>query len=116
MNSEPGSERRRSLRAELKIPIVIRWNTQEGTREEHTETMVINANGCLVLAKGPASEGLDVDVANEISGEVRKGKVVYCGKMEPEGRTHVGIELYSPNPKFWGSEYVDFVLRMIARG
>lgn len=103
--------RRRSLRAELKVPVTVRWTAKDGSRQqENTETRVINGHGCMVLLKGLLSEGLTIELLNRSTNEVRNARVVWCGGVGPDGRTQVGMELVEPDPKFWGPQYVDFLL------
>lgn len=103
--------RRRSTRAELQVPVMIKWVAQDGSsKEETTETKVVNARGCLLLLKGAVSEGVDVEIINRDSNEARKGRVVWSGEAIAVGRNRIGIELEDPDPRFWGNRYVDFLL------
>lgn len=99
------SPRRRSVRIELQIPVVVRWLTKTGsTLEEATETQVVNAHGCTVTLKAVMFEGTPVEVFNRDTNGVRKGRIVCCGAA-PDGRNQASIELAEPDPKFWGTRY-----------
>jgi hypothetical protein len=95
----------------LKVLVVVKWTSKDGSpQEEATETKVVNSNGCLVLLKARVSEGLSVELVQRNTKEVRKGRVTFCGAVELDGRTQVGVALEDPDPYFWGQEYVDFIL------
>lgn len=104
-------ERRRSIRAECQVPVVVRWVGPKGSSKEETaETRIVNAHGCLVLLKALVMEGTKVELMNCDTKEVRRGHVVWCGGVEADRRNKVAIELEDPDPKFWGHRYVDFLL------
>lgn len=104
-------EKRRSLRAELKVPLLVRWRTTNGSdREEPAKTKIINAHGCLALMKTPLAERTEVELVNRNTGVVRRGQVVWCGAIEPDGRTQIGIELELPDLKFWGDQYAEYLM------
>ncbi len=104
-------ERRRSVRAECQVPVVVRWVGPQGSRkEEATETRIVNAHGCLVFLKAMVIEGTKVEVMNCDTKEVRRGHVAWCGGVEIGRRSQVAIELEDPDPKFWGHRYIDFLL------
>lgn len=93
------------------VPVVIRWVDVKGfPHEEATETRVVNAHGCLVLLRSVLRDGQRVELVNRETQEVHNGRVVWCGAVERDGRSRVGIELENPTPEFWGQQYVDFLL------
>jgi hypothetical protein len=107
---QSGADRRRSLRAELKVPVVVKWKATDGSsREEMTATEIVNAHGCMLSLKSVVPERLSVEVINRDTNEARKGHVAWCGAVSG-GRNQVGIELDDPDPKFWGQRYSDFLL------
>ncbi|MFQ5816332.1 MAG: hypothetical protein ACE5H2_00020 [Terriglobia bacterium] len=104
-------ERRRSLRVECQVPVVVKWVVKgRPPQEEATETKIINAHGCLLTLKAAVSEQMNVELVNPETQEVHKGRVVWCGGVDPQGRTQVAVELENPDPKFWGQAYADFLL------
>lgn len=110
-NRPPGAPERRSARAELRVPVLVRWLAKDGTpKEETTETGVANAHGCLVLLRATVFEGLGVEIVNLQTRQGRKGTVVWCGRIEKGGLTRVGIEIEKMDEQFWGERYSDFLL------
>jgi len=104
------TQRRRSFRAQLLVPVAVKWRAQGNLQEEVTNTKTVNAHGCLVLLRAPVYEGLGIELVILDSRRADRGRVVWCGAVEPDGRTQVGIELENPDPRFWGEQYVEFLL------
>ncbi|HKZ52748.1 MAG TPA: hypothetical protein VJ085_05655 [Candidatus Acidoferrales bacterium] len=104
------TQRRRSFRAQLLVPVTVKWRAKGNLQEEVTNTKTVNAHGCLVLLRAPVYEGLGIELVNLDSNKAGAGRVVWCGSVEPDGRTQVGIELENPDPRFWGEQYVEFLL------
>lgn len=102
-------DRRRSTRSELQLPVVVKWDAPDGSpREEITKTLVVNTHGCLVYLKAPLPEGMDVELRNGVSDEVRKGRVAWSGEVTLDGRNKVGIELEEADAAFLGPQYAEF--------
>ena len=109
-------ERRRSPRAGLQAPVVVKWVGQNGSpQQEATKTDMVNAHGCLVLLNAFVSEGMDVEVINTVSEEIRKGRVAFSGEVSLDGRNKVAIQLAEPEATFWGPRYADFA-RWVTQG
>lgn len=105
------SQRRRTARALLRVPMVIKWIAKDGSPQEETaETKIVNAHGALFLLKANLCEDMDVELLNLETNQQRKGKVVWCGSVERDGRNNIGIEFQTVDPKFWGDRYVDYLL------
>ncbi len=104
------TQRRRSFRAQLLVPVAVKWRAQGNVQEEVTNTRTVNAHGCLVLLRAPVYEGLGIELVNLDSHKTSRGRVVWCGSVELDGRTQVGIELENSDPHFWGEQYVEFLL------
>lgn len=109
MNSCRGVERRRSPRAELQIPLIVRWTWNGRPREEATVTWVVNAHGCLTLLKQLLPEGLEVELENRATQAVSRGRVAWSGERCADGRSKIGIDLETPDPEFWGPIYTSLI-------
>ncbi len=113
---KPAPDRRRTTRVECQLPVVMKWVAKDGSpREETTQTKVINAHGCFLLLKALVIEGINVELVNPDTKEVRKGRVIWCGEAGVGGGNDVGIELENPDPKFWGQKYDDFLVQATMR-
>ncbi|MFQ5724344.1 MAG: hypothetical protein ACE5G6_07605 [Terriglobia bacterium] len=105
------TERRRSVRAECQVPVVVRWVGSDGShKQEATETRIVNAHGCMLLLKASLMVNTPVEITNSDTREARKGHVAWSGSVGADGRNKVAVELEDPDPKFWGPRYVDFLL------
>lgn len=113
---KPAPDRRRSMRVDCRVPVVVKWVAPNGSaHEEATETMVINAHGCFLSLKAAVIEGINVELVNPATNAVRNGRVIWCGEAGVGGTNNIGIELENPDPKFWGQKYDDSLLHAAAR-
>ena len=48
MTEASGAERRRTQRVQISMPVIVRAKEGKGAFEEKTQTISVNANGCLV--------------------------------------------------------------------
>jgi hypothetical protein len=100
MNSN-ASNRRRSQRLFIQIPVLIQGRTANKSEfSETAHTVVVNAHGALVEMGMPLDQGQRVMLQNirtseKIASEV---KLVTPGEM---GKFNVGLEFVDPDPGFW---------------
>ncbi len=87
---------RRTQRVQIAMPVLVR----NGHFQETTNTVAVNAHGCLVLLKTPVARDEQVSLINPKTVEELPGKVVSLGKPE-DGKIPVGIEFVEPSPLFW---------------
>lgn len=96
-----GSTRRRTQRVKITIPITVRIPRANASfYEETTETVVVNAHGCLALLAVPLDQGQQIHITNSKSAEEQACTVAWIGKFT-EGKTEVGLEFSEPAPRFW---------------
>ena len=87
---------RRTHRVQIAMPVLVRG----GNFEEATNTVAVNAHGCLVMLKTPLVRNTPLSLINPQTAEELPAKVVSLGKPE-EGRIPVGVEFTEPSPLFW---------------
>jgi PilZ domain-containing protein len=92
----PAAPVRRTHRVQISMPIVVRG----GNFAEETNTVAVNAHGCLVLLKTPVARNDQVSLINPKTAEELPGRVVSLGKPE-DGKIPVGVEFAEPSPLFW---------------
>jgi hypothetical protein len=98
---EYGSNRRRTQRVKIAIPVIVRIAKADASfYEEVTQTIVVNANGCLAPLAVPVAQGQRIRIVNSWSTEEQGCAVVWIGKFD-EGKTEVGLEFSEPAPRFW---------------
>ena len=100
----PSSEtnRRRSQRAILRLPILVRAEARPlgAAFEEATYTLVVNAHGALVAIAGKVEKGQELRLTNRGTREELLCHVVYVGAVS-DGKAQVGVEFDRPSPDFW---------------
>ena len=101
MEIAQGSNRRRSQRVLLNMPIVVhgQGDDKKPFREE-TQTLVVNAHGALVTLATKVRQGSKVALVNKASEEEQECRVVYLGPRI-NGKPEVGLEFLRPAPHFW---------------
>jgi PilZ domain len=98
----PESNRRRSQRVILTLPVTVR--TEDGFRgssfEEATRTLIVNAHGALIAIAGKVEKGQTLRLNNRATGEEQLCHVVHVGPVS-SGKAQVGVEFKTPAPAFW---------------
>jgi PilZ domain len=98
--SGPDSNRRRSQRVILSVPVTISGESPKGKFTEETKTLVVNAHGALINLAAKVSQGQQLEVKSVTNPEPQVCKVVYIGPTV-QGQTQVGVEFTKPAPLFW---------------
>jgi hypothetical protein len=94
--------RPRTTRVHLAISVFIYGNSESGTPfKEITQTLAVNANGCLVELSTPVSKDQSLLLTNMKSNEEMACTVVTLGKIV-NGKAQVGLSFSQPSPRFWG--------------
>jgi len=100
-NLAPMSNRRRSQRVLLRMPIaVIASGPDKKMLRENTHTLVVNAHGALINLDLPVRVGQVVILQNPETGEEQSCRVVRINPVR-DRKTEVGIEFLKPAPNFW---------------
>jgi PilZ domain len=94
------SEKRRSQRVQLTIPIIVRGGQGSGKFQEETQTVAVSANGGLIRLKAPVSRGQEISIVNPKTAEELPCTVTFLGQKEG-GKTEVGMEFSEASPLFW---------------
>ena len=93
--------RRRSCRVLVQVPVQVTADADvQGSFEEDTQTLVVNAHGALILLANPVRTGQTLRLKNKASKDEELCKVVYLGPAQ-NSRIQVGVEFTSPSPHFW---------------
>lgn len=101
--SAHGSQRRRSPRVLLVIPVEVTWTSSSGVRvQEHAETEVVNAHGALLRMKARLARGMQLELSRPRTHEKTQARVVFTTDPDQDGLCRAGVELAAPSEKFWG--------------
>lgn len=94
--------RQRTTRVSIAIPVFIYGNNESGPPfKEITQTVSVNANGCLLELSTQVLKEQSLLLTNLKTDEEMACTVVTLGN-EVNGKTEVGLRFAQPSPRFWG--------------
>jgi hypothetical protein len=98
----PESNRRRSQRVILSMPVAVRTEgiSRLGSFEETTKTLIVNAHGALIAIAGKLEKGQTLILTNVVTRQEQLCRVVHVGPIS-DGKAQVGVEFTAPSPDFW---------------
>lgn len=94
------SDRRRTQRVHIAMPIIVRSHEAKPPFEETTQTVSVNANGCLLRLQAAVVRTQKLLLVNPRTTEELPCTVMFLGKKDG-GKTEVGIEFAEASPLFW---------------
>jgi hypothetical protein len=98
--TEAPSERRRSLRLQITMPVIVRAQVGNAPVEEQTHTIAVNANGCMVRLAARLLRSQQVSIINPKTAEELPCKITYVGQSDGK-KTEFGLEFAEASPLFW---------------
>jgi hypothetical protein len=99
------SDKRRSMRVFIDIPVSVFGQTLEGKIfEEQTSTATVNAHGALVFLKTDINPQKPAFLKNSKTQMEIQCRIAYRKEIKT-GRFEIGLEFTSPLPKFWGINF-----------
>lgn len=100
-SSEKKKKPRSSERLPLHVAVVIYgWTKSQGSLQEETSTLLVNASGALLTLKSKVEVGETAFLINKASREEQEIRIVYVEQI-PDGHTLVGVALKYPSAQFW---------------
>lgn len=103
LSKPPDSDRRRSTRVLLVMPVEVKWMTKDGPWvQEHGETEIVSQHGAMLRMKSRISPGTLIEVRRPEVGASAKAKVVGVGNPSSDGLARMAVEMTAPNDSFWG--------------
>jgi diguanylate cyclase (GGDEF)-like protein/PAS domain S-box-containing protein len=110
------TERRRSERLLLDVPLVIRGESNEKKPfQENTFTISVSAHGTLLVLATKVALGQMLHLSNPQTQDEVVGRVVRFGSPYG-GLAQVGIDFATPLPEFWPVESLPDSWRQLTRG
>jgi hypothetical protein len=97
---ESGSERRRSHRVHIVMPVVVRGKNGDMPFTEEARTITVNAHGCMIRLAAKLVRGQELAIVNPMTVEELPCTVSFIGQKD-SGKTEVGLEFIEPSPLFW---------------
>ena len=94
------SERRRSHRVNIAMPVLVRGKKGTQSWEEEAQTVSVSAHGCMVRVANTVARGQEIAIVNKKTAEELPCTVTFLGQRDG-GKTEVGVEFAEPSPLFW---------------
>jgi hypothetical protein len=98
--ADKSAERRRSQRVQIVMHVLVRGVSAGQKFEEDASTVMVNANGCMLMLKTAVVKAQQVSLVNPATTEELPCRVVFLGRRA-EGKTEVGLEFAEASPLFW---------------
>lgn len=96
-----GSNRRRTQRMHMSIPIHVSGIDTNGSQfEEDSQTAILSAGGALIILKNKVTKGQRIVLRNRQTRDVAECTVVFLGRTQGAG-AKVALSFDMPNPSFW---------------
>jgi hypothetical protein len=100
MSGDSASDRRRSHRVNIAMPVLIRGTTGGQAFEEPALTISVSAHGCMMRVAVQVARGQEVAIVNTKTAEELPSTVTFIGQKD-SGKTEIGVEFAEPSPLFW---------------
>lgn len=95
------TNKRRSERVVLTVPIVVSVRTMDGRiRSEKAKTQVVNAHGGLLISELHVVTGQEFDLTNPKTGVTKRCRVVRAEESDDQGFS-VAFQFDEPAANFW---------------
>jgi hypothetical protein len=98
--AESNSDRRRSHRVNIAMPVLVRGMKGTQKFEEETQTISVSAHGCMVRITMPVARGQEIAIVNKKTAEELPCTVTFIGQKD-QGKSEVGVEFAEASPLFW---------------
>jgi PilZ domain len=99
-HGDSNSERRRSHRVNIAMPVLVRGKKGTQAFEEEALTISVSAHGCMVKIGTPVARSQEIAIVNKKTAEELPCTVTFLGQKD-SGKTEVGVEFAEPSPLFW---------------
>ena len=101
-------ERRRSSRVQIKIPIRVLSDNDNGEKKDTAaEAISVSRYGALLRVPFIPPLGSRIEVLHGLSNEVRAFRVISLREEQGQGAFELGVEIYHPARNFWGVQFPD---------
>jgi hypothetical protein len=98
--ADSSADRRRTHRIQITMPVIVRGKSGTHPFEEETQTVSVNANGCMVRIEARVARAQHVSLINPKTAEELPCNVTFIGQRHGS-RTEIGLEFIEPSPLFW---------------
>ena len=102
--AEAHSDRRRTRRVHIAMPVRVRGRIGTQNFQEEVMTASVNAHGCMVRMRQPVGRGQQVTLFNHANEQELSCTVTFLGTKD-RGKTEVGFEFVEASPRFWNMNF-----------
>ena len=99
-NSGKNVEKRRTQRVRIAMSVLVRVKKGSRSFEEVTQTISVNAHGCMVHLANRVERDDEVSIINPKTAEELPCEVTSIGQAGRD-KLEVGLEFVEPSPLFW---------------
>ncbi len=104
--SRSGTDRRRSRRLVLTVPVTLEWTNSRGEAvQDQATARDVSINGAqLELSVGKQAPAVDKEITlkSAFSGEIAQARVARVKRLASGKLDLLAVEMLSPTPTFWG--------------
>jgi hypothetical protein len=100
---EPGEERRRSARLQLRRLVRMRWRGEDSPREADCFSFSISRFGCGLYAPQALAPGTPLEF--EFEGRRISGRVLYAIRVASQEEVELGVSFEEDGAAFWAMEF-----------
>jgi hypothetical protein len=97
---ESASDRRRSHRVNISMPVLVRGMRGKLPFEEEAQTISVSAHGCMIRVATPLARDQEIAIVNTKTAEELPCTVTFLGQKD-NGKTEIGVEFAEASPLFW---------------
>lgn len=94
------AEKRRTQRVHIAMSVLVRLKKGNQSFEEETQTVSVNAHGCMVHLANRVERDDEVSIINPKTAEELPCMVTFLGQAGGD-KLEVGLEFAEPSPLFW---------------
>jgi len=98
--AEGHSEKRRTKRVHISMPVRVRGKVGTQSFEEEAPTASVSMHGCMVRLRQLVIRGQQLFLFNHAVDEELSCTVTYLGPKD-RGKLEVGLEFIEASPRFW---------------
>jgi hypothetical protein len=98
--AESSTDRRRSHRVNISMPVLVRGKRGTQPFEEEAQTISVSAHGCMVRVATPVARNQEIAIVNTKTAEELPCTVTFLGQKD-NGKTEIGVEFAEASPLFW---------------
>jgi hypothetical protein len=103
-SGENFSERLRTQRVQIAVPVLVRGKEANRPFEEATHSVSVNAYGGVIRLLAQVALGQQISIVNPQTAKEISGMVTFVG-LKNAGKRDISVEFSEPSVPFWGIRF-----------